>query len=154
MARLHEIGSSVTPDLTYRIASGKAGVPTVNTTFDDLVDWLTTQLAVFGLTPIVVNIGGWDMDTDLDKTIAHTVPANNEIVSVFITIYNDAGTVNYCFTAGDNTSSACTGGISWDGTNIYLTHNNSFFGNQGQPVGLFHNDAINRGLMKIEYRPI
>lgn len=45
MPNLFEIGDDTTPDLTYRVASGKVGTPTVNHTWNTIKTWLNSVLS-------------------------------------------------------------------------------------------------------------
>lgn len=46
--------------------------------------------------PMLLEIGGWDMDTDFSKAVSHTIGSDiDKIVGSTVTILNDAGTVVY-----------------------------------------------------------
>jgi hypothetical protein len=151
--RLHEIGLDVDPQLTMRVASGKNGSATINSSWSKILAWMQANLTIptaptIGIASI--NIGFWDMDTNGSKTvnIASLGIVNSQILSItariisddFPTLHNDL-CVAY---------TAVSGQISWplgSTTDVFLSRiTDSIFDSVN-----YNSGVINRGWLTIIY---
>jgi hypothetical protein len=142
-------------DGTFRLASGRPGQATENIEHDDYVDYLAEELlnlAGGGSTPVIVQIGTWNMDTTPSVTAAWALPASNEIVSISAVIYADSGDVyNIDHIDGLPAAANVSGGISYDDSlnQFDLSRTNlGFFDAAGFSA------AGNRGFIIVRYKPV
>jgi hypothetical protein len=95
-----------------------------------------------------IDIGAWNMDSTAFLAVAHGISDHNTILSVIVTIYNDAANTSYNLTGLSEGSGAMSGFISgWDATNITLGRLTSGnFDNSN-----FDSAFINRGVITVKY---
>lgn len=142
--RLFEQGGDTTPDTSYRIASGKAGTPEVNTTFGTLVTWLES---VLGFLKITNNL------SDLNnKTTARTNLSVYSISDSDAALLLKADKTNVL--QKDNTTAFTPTSNYHPGTKIYIDQRMSSgvgaFGNTGgASEGAAVNLTINRKRMVV-----
>jgi len=155
--RLFEQGVSVTPDLTYRLASGKSGVATQNHTWQTVVDFLKVQLLTGitgGLTTNVIAIGVWNMDTTPGVNVPWALPASSEIAFMSAVIYSDIGNVAYKINHIDGlpTTTSVAGSIE-----VYNPTLGRFELSRTN-LGFFDNPNFttlaNRGFVQVQYKAI
>lgn len=96
----------------------------------------------------VIEIGDWDLDTDMTVTVTHGLTLSS-IRSVSVTIRNDADDTYYTFPAGLNNSGDYleVGGFEIDGTNVKISRTSS-------PVldsTDYDSTSYNRGWITITY---
>ena len=101
-----------------------------------------------GLQITVVEIGGWDMDADATKAVAHGLAAAN-IVAVTGHVVNDAGNAWYTIPSQSGANPPelrfHQGGPPWGATNITLSRTNS--GTFDSTA--FNDDSSSRGKLVI-----
>jgi hypothetical protein len=149
--KLHEIGNSVAPDPTYRVASGKAGVTSVNTTWQDIVDYISTQIGYDPNTEAIIESGAWNMDSTETKNVSYTPPSGYEVVSYGCTIIGDNGALKYPIDYEYSEDSPNTSGyIIYTGTQFQLWRKTSgYFDSTG-----FNDGAMNRAYIYVKLRLI
>ena len=96
----------------------------------------------------VVNIGAWDMDTDLSKTVSHGISDHTKILNVDMCIYPDSGSSVYSGKVIVTATGESLAGIYyWDATVVSLQR---MTGGLFDAAG-FSSTGINRGKLIIEY---
>jgi len=95
--RLFEQGSSVPPQSTFRLASGKAGSATLNHAWSDVLTWIKENL----ISPEdLIEIGAWDMDATASVDVAYTAPSGFEVIGCIVSIIKDTSGEVYQLSAG------------------------------------------------------
>lgn len=105
---------------------------------------------VLPATPAVIPIGSWNMDADLVKTVAHSIPsAITSIVAVRASIIRDDQTyAGDLYTSGGTTqlqAPVLSGKITWDNANFQLTRGS------GYDNGEYNDPVPNRGNILVWY---
>lgn len=157
--RIFEQGLDVDPQLTTRIAHGKAGSATLNTTWAKLLAWLQANLTftTSAFDSQRIEIGAWNMDTTASITMDLTVYGidSTKIVNIDAYIFQD----NYPATSqmklegtiGTIASPLNGGSLTWDrlsSTGLITLSRTS----GGVFDSTYFNDpAINRGWIFVTY---
>jgi hypothetical protein len=105
-----------------------------------------THSAFEGLSVTIIDMGDWDMNTNVTKQVAHGLSDEGDIRSISIIIRNDTASQHYDF-LGKATSTGGDGVNYIDGTNVYLNRVTAgAFDNSS-----FQNTSYNRGWITIWY---
>lgn len=148
--KLHEIGSDVDPQLSMRVASGKAGSATINSTWQRILDWLQDNLSIpaeptIGIAEI--EIGAWDMNVLVPSkqvNISSLGILNENIINVDAWIVPDQDFGDERYKLGDLEN---TGYITFVPTNNLITlWGGSVFQNTN-----YNSTARSRGWLVITY---
>lgn len=95
------------------------------------------------LQPEVIQIGDWNMDADMTKTVAHGLADHTKVRMINVLIRDDTGVVWPMFQQLDDDTGPGTpqGYIYCDGTNVVMSRGSGTFWDQV----LFDSTSYNRG---------
>jgi hypothetical protein len=105
------------------------------------------------ITPIYIEIGAWDMDTDVSKNVSYAIPANYNLIGYEFLINDDAGTLGYNETIGGNLASPAfwaQGNYSFANNRFELSRPDAAYGYNSADYSA---DDVNRGYIRVYLKP-